>query len=356
MSDIVISSSKKAILDAAITGAVSTSEAVPAEIVKIEAVAEPQAVVSHTWKSGEVITAVLLNQLEDNAANALELAQTNETNLGEIHGTVEAIIVDGNTPKVNGATIADATVAVEALKGGITADKLSLGNGVRMNPTTKMLEVPVDSAVLVYGTNGIGIKDDSLTPALFAGYDAGTGHSKYIRVKSDGSGFDFVDAPTVDNLGGATAIGKAVMKATDAASARNAIGAGTSSFSGNYNDLTNKPVIGSAGYTKQTATIPSTLSALKVSHLRTESDGTLVEGVFDITNSSAATVSIAANTVFATGLTMKAEAATYSCLVWGSGDPLTLSANDTGKSLSFTTDVSVPANSTLHVYVRDNEG
>lgn len=37
-------------------------------------------------------------------------------------------------------------------------------------------------------------------------------------------------APTVDTLTGATAVGKAVMKATDAAAARTAIGAGTSNL------------------------------------------------------------------------------------------------------------------------------
>ena len=38
--------------------------------------------------------------------------------------------------------------------------------------------------------------------------------------------------PTADTLAGATNTGKAVLKATDAADARKAIGAGTSSFSG----------------------------------------------------------------------------------------------------------------------------
>lgn len=37
-------------------------------------------------------------------------------------------------------------------------------------------------------------------------------------------------APTVDTLSGATATGKAVLKATDASAARSAIGAGTSSL------------------------------------------------------------------------------------------------------------------------------
>lgn len=71
-----------------------------------------------------------------------------------------------------------------------------------------------------------------------------------------GAAFDFVapvTAPTADTLTGATDTGKRVLKATDAAAARTAIGAGTSSFSGSYDDLTNKPAI-PAAYTLPAAT------------------------------------------------------------------------------------------------------
>lgn len=60
-------------------------------------------------------------------------------------------------------------------------------------------------------------------------------------------------APTVDSLGGATDTGKALMKAADADAARKAIGAGTSNFSGNYDDLKSKPSIPGA-YTLPAAT------------------------------------------------------------------------------------------------------
>ena len=92
----------------------------------------------------------------------------------------------------------------------------------------------------------------SVTPASLGGYSAGTGHGKVVQVKADGSGFDFVapvTAPTADTLTGATDTGKSLLKATDAATARKAIGAGTSSFS----DLTNKPTI-PAAYTLPAAT------------------------------------------------------------------------------------------------------
>ena len=51
------------------------------------------------------------------------------------------------------------------------------------------------------------------------------------------------DKPTADTLSGATDTGKAVLKAANAEAARTAIGAGTSSFSGSWNDLTDKPAL-----------------------------------------------------------------------------------------------------------------
>lgn len=57
------------------------------------------------------------------------------------------------------------------------------------------------------------------------------------------------EAATVDTLGGATETGKSLMKASDAEAARSAIGAGTSSFSGSYDDLTGKPTIPTAATT-----------------------------------------------------------------------------------------------------------
>lgn len=96
----------------------------------------------------------------------------------------------------------------------------------------------------------------SVTPASLGGYSAAAGRGKVVQVKADGSGFDFVapvTAPTADTLAGATDTGKSLLKATDAAAARKAIGAGTSSFSGSYDDLTNKPAI-PAVYTLPAAT------------------------------------------------------------------------------------------------------
>lgn len=51
---------------------------------------------------------------------------------------------------------------------------------------------------------------------------------------------------TTANIADATETGKALMTIIDADAARTAIGAGTSSFSGSYDDLSNKPTIPAA--------------------------------------------------------------------------------------------------------------
>lgn len=48
---------------------------------------------------------------------------------------------------------------------------------------------------------------------------------------------------TSDSITDASEVGKAVLVSVDAAAARNAIGSGTSDFSGSYNDLSDKPTI-----------------------------------------------------------------------------------------------------------------
>jgi hypothetical protein len=54
------------------------------------------------------------------------------------------------------------------------------------------------------------------------------------------------DSVASDDITDASDVGKAVLVSVDGAAARAAIGAGTSSFSGSYNDLANKPTIPAA--------------------------------------------------------------------------------------------------------------
>jgi hypothetical protein len=64
-----------------------------------------------------------------------------------------------------------------------------------------------------------------------------------VKGSPDGGGGGGLDEITADDITDATAIGQAGLTGTGAAAARTAIGAGTSSFTGSYNDLTEKPAI-----------------------------------------------------------------------------------------------------------------
>ena len=72
------------------------------------------------------------------------------------------------------------------------------------------------------------------------------GDGPYMEAYIDGEVGVGGEAATVDTLQGATETGRAIMKAESAEAARSAIGAGTSSFSGSYNDLSNKPTVPAA--------------------------------------------------------------------------------------------------------------
>lgn len=147
-----------------------------------------------------------------------------------------------------------------------------------------------------------------VTPANLKGYDAGTAHSMVPRVKADGTGFDFMKFPA-------------------SAPTRSAM----------------------------SATVPDTITGLKISHLHKLSDGTLPpDSTFDLTNSGTAALTIKANTAFATGLTLADKAASYDVLDFSTGAPYTLNVNATGASMALTTDITIPANSTVTLFVREN--
>ena len=105
---------------------------------------------------------------------------------------------------------------------------------------------------------------------------------KYVEKPGDGPFMDaYIDGlpegegqATVDTLQGATETGRSLMKAASANAARSAIGAGTSSFSGSYNDLTDKPSIPSAY--KLPAATTSALGGVKMAAHVDGSDGTAI--------------------------------------------------------------------------------
>lgn len=98
-----------------------------------------------------------------------------------------------------------------------------------------------------------------------------------------------------------------------------------------------------------------TFKGLVISDLRAYADGKLAEGVFTLTNGTAANMPIADKTVFATGLALMPNQ-TYTVHEWAADSVLTLEVNGTGKSVYFTTGIEVPASSSLTFYVVANDG
>ena len=113
--------------------------------------------------------------------------------------------------------------------------------------------------------NKVGLKTgDKITQQALDAYEAGiAANDAALANKADKADIPTVPAaPTADTLSGATATGKAVLKAADAAAARTAIGAGTGSsnlalgttattaakgdHTHAYADLTGKPTIPAA--------------------------------------------------------------------------------------------------------------
>ena len=100
------------------------------------------------------------------------------------------------------------------------------------------------------------------------------GDGPFMEAYIDGDAGGGGEAATVDTLQGATETGRSLMKAASAAAARSAIGAGTSNFSGSYNDLSEKPSIPSAY--KLPAATTSALGGVKMAAHVDGSDGTAI--------------------------------------------------------------------------------
>lgn len=125
------------------------------------------------------------------------------------------------------------------------------------------------SDVSVIGKSVITAKDAATARSAIG---AGTSNIKIGTSANDAKAGNY--SPTVNDVSDASDIGKLLIKATDESDARSIIGAGTSSFSGSYNDLSNKPDIPSP-YTLPSATT-STIGGVK-----------MAEGVSEITESEA---------------------------------------------------------------------
>lgn len=78
----------------------------------------------HEWKTGETITAELLNALEHTADDADTLSKTNESDIGDIYNRVNAVISDVPQPKLMDGSVKTETIT----NGAVTADKLARGS------------------------------------------------------------------------------------------------------------------------------------------------------------------------------------------------------------------------------------
>lgn len=101
--------------------------------------------------------------------------------------------------------------------------------------------------------------------------------------------------------------------------------------------------------------VVDTFKGLVISDFRAYADGMLSEGVFTLTNGTAANMPISPETVFATELDLKPNQS-YTVHEWGADASNTLEVNGTGKSINFTALVEIPASSSLTFYVVANDG
>lgn len=76
------------------------------------------------------------------------------------------------------------------------------GNPIDVGGGTSQPAAPADGSV-----TAAKIAAGAVTPAKLAAYDGNTGHGKVPQVKADGTGFDFVDLPTMPAAATPTAAG-----------------------------------------------------------------------------------------------------------------------------------------------------
>ena len=106
------------------------------------------------------------------------------------------------------------------------------------------------------------------------------GDGPFMEAYIDGEVGGGGETATVDTLQGATDTGRALMKAASSEAARTAIGAGTSSFSGSYNDLTDKPSIPSA-YTLPAASASALGGVRQAAHVASAAGENVTKAEFE---------------------------------------------------------------------------
>lgn len=97
-----------------------------------------------------------------------------------------------------------------------------------------------------------------------------------------------------------------------------------------------------------------TFKGLAISDLRAYANGKLAEGVFTLINGTGDDMTIAAKTVFATGLALEPNQR-YTVFALDIGGMLTLEVNASGKGIYFTAPVTINPSSYLVFYMVAND-
>lgn len=110
---------------------------------------------------------------------------------------------------------------------------------------------------------------------------------------------------------------------------------------------------GGSAHLLQKPTVPTTLTYLAVGDIPVHDDGMLRSGLVMMANKGADSATISAGTVVATGLDLK-PSKQYACVIWTNVfQENTLKVNDTGKSITFTADISLPASKTCYLWIEE---
>lgn len=187
------------------------------------------------WKDGDIITAALPNSIEERVDNASAVGTTNESDIGDIYGIVNAIVNSTGAPALKDGIVKSASIA----EGSVTLSKL----------------------------------------------------------------------------------------AKDVANKLNSGGAGT-----------------------QTGVVVTTFKDLKVGSIPVWNGGAIRSGVIELTNGAATPLTIQSNTAFVTQLKLKASMS-FLVVDIKTAEPYTFETSASGAAITCTTDITVPAQSSLYLIV-----
>lgn len=323
----------------------------------------------HEWKTGETITAELLNALEHTADDADTLSKTNESDIGDIYNRVNAVISDVPQPKLMDGSVKTETIT----NGAVTADKLARGSvtnakleaGAVANSnirdgavwtenlanfavtTTKIKDSAVTGAKIANGT----ITADKLAPGVGGGAggeiaDASITGQKIARATITGGSTGNIASKTIQGMN----IRDGAL--SDVHIAPLAVG-----------KILNRPPAISNG------TVPSTLPNLTFSGIPcyggidTTSSGYGYEtmyprtGIMQLHNAGAEALNIKTNTAFVVSLvgnnakvTGFKQDSTFPAIDILTGDVYTFEF-PSAKSMSCTTDINIQAGQTLTLMI-----